>query len=372
MVKPHTYVNSENKVLVLRCSKLDGNSSEGFIYPKSGLVKAPDWINNNRCGHGLHGWPWGFGLGQGKEYNFIDFSWQVIAVSPENIVGELEDGNKCKFSEGEVIYFGEFDDAWKLIESGRDSIIIAMSKDPECKNISSGINSKAASSGFYSSAASSGFNSTSASFGDCSSAASSGMYSSVASSGINSTAVSSGICSKAASSGINSTAASSGDYSSSSSSGINSSAASSGDHSTPSSSGNNSKASSSGDYSSAASSGSCATAASSGTYSSAYSSGDNSTASSSGYSSNAASSGDFSKASNSGSYSIASSSGKNTITASIGENGVVKADNNGLLIVTYWDETEKEYHCLSANVGKNGIKPNTWYTAKEGKLVETV
>ena len=153
-------------------------------------------------------------------------------------------------------------------------------------------------------------------------------------------------------------------------SGHSSTAASSGNSSTAASSGYSSTAASSGDSSTAASSGDSSKAASSGYYSKAASSGDYSTAASSGYYSKAASSGDSSKAASSGDYSKAASSGDSGIAAAIGHGTQAKAGELGLLIVTYWDEPAKRFRALVGEVGIDGIKADTFYTAKDGKLFE--
>ncbi|MBV8781905.1 MAG: hypothetical protein JO353_10950 [Phycisphaerae bacterium] len=233
-VRPHTWTDGGDKVLILRRCNKDGSSSHGFVWPKSGPVEAADFNTLRACGGGLHGWPWGMGLGEGSDYDIIGDEWKVFAAKAEDVIGELpvygEDsrGEKCKAKCGEVIYSGSFAGACAMINGGRHRLIDAMAKDEAADNISSGDYSTAASSGNSSTAASSGNSSTAASSGDYSKAASSGDYS------------------KAASSGNSSTAASSGNYSTAASSGDYSTAASSGDSSTAASSGNSSKAKASG------------------------------------------------------------------------------------------------------------------------------
>jgi len=318
--EPHNWTDGGDRVLILRRINADGTSYNGFDgwgepTEIGKVVTCPDWEPQNKCGGGLHGWPWGMGLGDGHEYSIIDDRWLVVAARPEDVVGELENGQKCKAREVTKLYDGPFAGAWAMINGGRHRLIEAMSLQGT-PGTAAGFSSKAASSGNYSKAASSG---------DSSKAASSGNYSTAASSGNYSTAASSGDYSTAASSGNYSTAASSGDYST---------------------------AASSGDYSKAASSGNYSTAASSGNYSKAASSGDYSTA---------ASSGNYSKAASSGDSSKAEQTGKSGIAASIGDGGVVMAGELGCIIACYWSRRESRYRAVVGYVGEDGIKPGVRY-----------
>jgi hypothetical protein len=117
--------------------------------------------------------------------------------------------------------------------------------------------------------------------------------------------------------------------------------------------------SSTGDGSKAASSGNYSAAASSGNYSAAASSGHGSTAASSGYGSTAASSGN---------YSTAASSGYGTIAFVAGCSGMAKAGEMGCFALCYYDG--KRNRTLVGYVGEDGIKADTWYRVRNGKLVE--
>ena len=234
---------SPQKILVLRTcdAKLQGH--EGFQWPESGLVVAPDWNPDPKinCGEGLHGLAWGDGNWSLLSRD-TDAKWLVVEVDAADLVPSCG-GDKDRFRAGTVIYCGA--------EVGAVARVMCCPENFE--RIQSLAKGKSSSSGDYSTAASSGYNSKAASSGDYSTAASSGDYS---------MAASSGDYSKAASSGYGSTAASSGYYSKAASSGYNSKAASSGDYSKAAISGDYSMAASSGDYSKAASSGYCGIAAS--------------------------------------------------------------------------------------------------------------
>lgn len=144
-VKPHAWTDGGDKVLILRRSNADGKSMHGFQFPESGIVEAPKkwwgdgpkpeglnlgWNSEAVCGGGLHGWPWGMGLGEGVDYDIIDDKWQVVACLPDDVVG--------------LVFYGAFAAAWAMVNSGRHRLIQAMAKPA-----SSGDSANNASSGHY-------------------------------------------------------------------------------------------------------------------------------------------------------------------------------------------------------------------------------
>ena len=197
IIPKHKWTHTGDKVLVVRQCAHDGSSSRGFMWPKSGLVTCPDWEPHNKCGNGLHGWPWGLALGDGtcQDYSYL---WLVVAVDPSDVIDVESNGGKVKFKQGEVIFAGEWWKAMKITEEGRVAWINQAAKG------------QAATSGDSSSAATSGYSSSSATSGDSSSAATSGNSSSAATSGNSSSAATSGYRSSAATSGDSSSAASTG------------------------------------------------------------------------------------------------------------------------------------------------------------------
>jgi len=92
---------------VLRFVTQDGKSYGGFQNPLSvgESVTAPDWNPSNKCVGGIHGWPLGLGIGEGKEADWGAL-WQVYGAKPEDVVGELEGGQKCKFRAGILRFSG--------------------------------------------------------------------------------------------------------------------------------------------------------------------------------------------------------------------------------------------------------------------------
>src|SRR5581483_845381 len=91
------------RVLVLRTCNPDRISTNGFRWPESGPVAAPDWRPTKECGHGLHGFAWGEGDGQLANWD-SDAKWLVVAVDPATIV---DLGGKVKFPRGEVVFCGD-------------------------------------------------------------------------------------------------------------------------------------------------------------------------------------------------------------------------------------------------------------------------
>ncbi|HET8687428.1 MAG TPA: hypothetical protein VFM18_12310 [Methanosarcina sp.] len=92
--------------LVLRCNAPDMSSYNGFIWPGIGqIAECPDWMANDECGNGLHGWLYGHG-GSGTSYYVSqpNAKWLVVEVNEDEII---DLGGKVKFSRGIVRYVGD-------------------------------------------------------------------------------------------------------------------------------------------------------------------------------------------------------------------------------------------------------------------------
>jgi hypothetical protein len=105
-----------NEILVLRDVRADMTSRNGFHWPKSGSVEAPDWRDDDKCGGGLHGLPWG--VGGDYRIGGSDATWLVVRVCTDP--GNYQHGSgkmcdKCKFREGEVVFCGSREDAVEII-----------------------------------------------------------------------------------------------------------------------------------------------------------------------------------------------------------------------------------------------------------------
>ncbi|EIQ01077.1 hypothetical protein OpiT1DRAFT_05645 [Opitutaceae bacterium TAV1] len=185
-VRPHTWTNHGDEVLILKRVNPDRTARGGFKYPAGvgSKVEPESWDSSPSCGEGLHGWPWGFGLGEGMNYDPLEDIWLVLGAKPEDVVGELEGGQKCKCRHATIRYEGCFAGALALIREGFHACIVEMSKVV----IPPG--------GAPSPTASDRYRAYLAASGGYSQLAASGGYSQLAASGRNSIAVSSGLNSR--------------------------------------------------------------------------------------------------------------------------------------------------------------------------------
>ena len=102
-----------------------------------------------------------------------------------------------------------------------------------------------------------------------------------------------------------------------------------------------------------------------------YTSGEESSAATSGYRSSAATSGNGSSAATSGEESSAATKNKNGIALACGKNAKAKGVIGSHIVVTEWDEAQENILAvLCGKIDGDTLKPDTWYTVKDGKFVE--
>jgi hypothetical protein len=99
------------KHLILRTCNADMQSYNGFQWPRSGPVTAPDWNPKEECGHGLHGFLRGEGDGDLADWR-SEALWVVAEV--ETFV---DLGGKVKFPTAEVIFVGSRLNATALVKA---------------------------------------------------------------------------------------------------------------------------------------------------------------------------------------------------------------------------------------------------------------
>jgi len=89
--------------LILRTCNPDLTSHNGFQWPETGPIEAPDWDPTPDCGHGLHGLLWG--EGDGGLLNWDPTArWLVVEVPTDTIV---DIAGKVKFPAGTVVHCGD-------------------------------------------------------------------------------------------------------------------------------------------------------------------------------------------------------------------------------------------------------------------------
>ena len=101
--------------LILRTCNADLTSHGGFQWPSEigAVVTAPDWRDDDECGHGLHGWL--FGQGDSSASNSIgkpDAKWLVV----EALISDLKSlGGKVKFPTCTVRHIGDKQSATQFL-----------------------------------------------------------------------------------------------------------------------------------------------------------------------------------------------------------------------------------------------------------------
>ena len=159
----HQWTHNGTEVFVVRFVNKDGKSAayrlingvkvaaEPFQHPMvvGETVTAEDWNSDPVCGGGIHAWPWGIGLGDGKECEW-DALWQVYAVKPEDLV--LVE-NKIKFRTGVLKFMGHWADATNFVLPGQMAWVFHSSRGSASN---SGYSGSASNSGYSGSASNSG------------------------------------------------------------------------------------------------------------------------------------------------------------------------------------------------------------------------
>lgn len=108
-------------MLVLRTCNKDLKSHNGFQWPESGFVEAPDWRPTKECSYGLHGWAWGEGSIACATID-ENSKWLIVDVDDDKVVYLF---GMVKFPYGNVIFCGDQSSATKyIIEHGAKGIVI--------------------------------------------------------------------------------------------------------------------------------------------------------------------------------------------------------------------------------------------------------
>ena len=106
IIPRHQWTHDGAEVLILKYVAKDGTTYGGFQWPLTvgTVVAAPDFTTVAECGGGLHGWPWGFSLGDGKEPEWAA-TWIVFGAMPADVI---DLGGKVKTRTATIRYVGDW------------------------------------------------------------------------------------------------------------------------------------------------------------------------------------------------------------------------------------------------------------------------
>ena len=193
-----------------------------------------------------------------------------------------------------------------------------------------------------------------------------GTRKSATASGYSGAATASGYSGAATASGYSGAATASGDYGAATASGYSGAATASGNYGAATASGHYGAATASGDYGAATASGNYGAATASGYSGAATASGHYGAATASGYSGAATASGDYGAATASGDYGAATASGYSGAATASGFNGRARGAIGCALFLVHRDADRKITHAKALIVGRDGIKPDTYYRLDDG------
>jgi hypothetical protein len=239
-----------------------------------------------------------------------------------------------------------------------------------------GYQSAATNTGDQSAATNTGERSAATNTGDQSAATNTGDRSAATNTGYQSAATNTGYQSAATNTGYQSAATNTGDRSAATNTGYQSAATNTGDRSAATNTGYQSAATNTGDQSAATNTGYQSAATNTGDQSAATNTGDRSAATNTGYQSAATNTGDRSAATNTGYQSAATNTGKFGAAFSTGIEGRV---SGAIGCSLHLDERRENYsadnhgeilNAWAGIVGRDGIKPDTFYILRDGKPVE--
>jgi hypothetical protein len=112
----HQWTHDGAEVLIAKCVGAHGETHGGFRWPLTvgAVVEAPDWRDDTNCGGGLHGWPWLFSVGDGKNPDYTA-TWLVFGADPADV---RDLGGKVKARRGTVRAVGSYLDVALALHAG--------------------------------------------------------------------------------------------------------------------------------------------------------------------------------------------------------------------------------------------------------------
>lgn len=131
----HQWTHDKSRLWLVKCLNRDGTSGlseRPFTWPKDvgaevmPVVSGPNQGRDSECDTGgLFGWPWGMGVGEGREPDACA-SWIVFSADPKDVY-DCQKG-KAKAVKARVEFYGDMATAMYMTSEGRIAWIQARSQ----------------------------------------------------------------------------------------------------------------------------------------------------------------------------------------------------------------------------------------------------
>jgi hypothetical protein len=350
VIPVHQWTNGGAEVLVVRYVDEKHQSYGSFQHPaKVGeTVIAPDWNAEPKCGGGIHGWPWGLSLGDGKECDWSAV-WQVYGAKPEDVV--LIDG-KVKFRTGVLRFVGDWHAAMMFVLSGQMAWVHQAARGAASATGASGAASAT---------------------GERGAASATGARGAASATGASGAASATGASGAASATGWRGAASATGWRGAASATGWSGAASATGESGAASATGARGAASATGARGAASATGASGAASATGERGAASATGARGAASATGWSGAASATGARGAASATGASGAASATGECSAAVVTGDCGRARAGEHGCIALAFYNSKHARYEMRCALVGKGRgkLKPNTWYQLNgKGEFVE--
>jgi hypothetical protein len=350
----HTWTDGGNEVLIVKCVAKSGKSYGDFQWPLEvgAGVEAPDWDPKPERGGGLHGWPWGLAIGDGKDpiWDNTQATWLVFGARPEDVV-DLQ--GKVKTKRGTIRYVGDWHGAMLHILGGQIRLVQARA------------DGAASATGESGAASATGWSGAASATGERGAASATGESGAASATGWRGAASATGKSGAASATGPSGAASATGWRGAASATGWRGAASATGERGAASATGWRGAASATGESGAASATGWSGAASATGPSGAASATGWRGAASATGWSGAASATGP------SGAASATGWSGAAVVTSA---DGRAMAGECGAIALAYWNKRKgrSEMRCAEVGSGRKGcLKPHVWYRLDgRGRFVE--
>ena len=357
----HLWTNGGDSVLLLKCVLKDGTSYRGFQWPLTvgATVEAPDWNPVAECGSGLHGWPWGFSLGDGKDPDWSGV-WLVFAADPATVV---DLGGKVKVPRGVIRYVGDWVGATAFVLSGQMAWVEHAASGAAS---ATGWRGAASATGESGAASATGESGAASATGESGAASATGERGAASATGESGAASATGESGAASATGERGAASATGERGAASATGERGAASATGESGAASATGWRGAASATGWRGAASATGESGAASATGWRGAASATGESGAASATGWRGAASATGESGAASATGGRGAASATGVASLAGVTGTDGKVQCGPYGALALAWWnreaDRIEMRVALVGCGDGTDGtLKAHVWY-----------